>query len=162
MRRRTMLILLAAWLAAGVGAKVLRYLPEQESSATHANAAVEHFLAQAGWQPGARVPLTKAAVYEARLFVKEGCSRPLAIIVLGSADEAASMIALRFGSDVAYLEAGELTASPATSRFFARALMAGGGLLGARVLPILAVVPAPSDDELSCAPPPKRAWAAIG
>ena len=82
--------------------------------------------------------------------------------MLGSADEAASMIALRFGSDVAYLEAGELTASPATSRFFARALMAGGGLLGARVLPILAVVPAPPDDDLPCAPPPKRSWAAIG
>lgn len=156
---RTILFLVAAWLAVSITVKLARYLPERETAVARAERIVSALLAQEGWQAGARISLTKAAVYQAHLFVKPGCPRPIAIVVLGSSDEAESLISQRLGSNVAYIGAAGASAHQDIPAFVGRALMAGSTFRHA--LPTIAVSPAPTIEPHPCAPPVQAAWTAL-
>jgi hypothetical protein len=158
MRKPTKFAIMALCMLLGLGGKALRYLSEGEPAPARAGAAVEIFLAAAGWQPGRKLPLTAAGTYEVQLYRKDGCPTPIAIVVLGPADEIQSMISLKLGADVAYLEAGKLSPRPSAPGVFRHMIVAGASLMTTHVLPIIAIAPAPGVEGAPCAPPPRAAW----
>lgn len=162
MHRTLVYLLVAVWLGIGLGAKAVRYLPGREPAAAHADAVVASFLARDGWTPSGRVPLTRAGVYTAQLFTHADCARPMAVVVLGRADEASSLLRLRLGNDVAYIDAGRAFAAADLTAFLARTWRAGGGLYSGPVMPVIAVSPAPRQEATRCGPPPLERWREIG
>ena len=106
MSRVTLIALLAAWLALGIGGKVARYPPEQEAAGPRAERLVREFLGAYGWSLAERQKMTRAGLYTAQVFVKAGCDQRIAVAALGAADEAADVAVDPPGQDVAFLEDG--------------------------------------------------------
>ena len=162
MSRVTLIALLAAWLALSIGGKVARYAPEQEAAGPRAERLVREFLGAYGWSLADRQKMTRAGLYTAQVFVKAGCDERIAVAALGAADEAADVAVDQLGPDVAFLEDGRFSARPSAGAFFAGAARAGLTLESRRLLPTLAVAPAPPRTEAPCTPPPAGAWANLG
>jgi hypothetical protein len=159
---RTLIALLAAWLVMSIGGKVARYAPEQEAAGPRAERLVREFLGGYGWSLAERQKMTRAGLYAAQIFNKAGCDQRIAVAALGAADEAADVAVDRLGQDVVFLEDGQLSARPSAGAFFAGAARAGLTLDSHRLLPALAVAPAPPRTEAPCAPPPAGAWVNFG
>jgi hypothetical protein len=162
MSRVALIALLAAWLASGIGGKVARYAPEQEAAGPRAERLVREFLGAYGWSLAERQKMTRAGLYTAQIFNKAGCDQRIAVAVLGAADEAADVAVDQLGQDVVFLEDGHFSARPSAGLFFAGAARAGLTLESHRLLPTLAVAPAPRRTEAPCTPPPAGAWANLG
>ena len=122
---RTLIALLAAWLALSIGGKVARYAPEQEAAGPRADRLVREFLGAYGWSLAERQKMTRAGLYTAQIFNKAGCDQRMAVAALGAADEAADVAVDQLGQDVAFLEDGQFSARPSAGAFFASAARAG-------------------------------------
>lgn len=158
---RAVLILLATWICVSAAGKAWRYMPDRVSGEAHARQVVREFLAGEGWQFSRGVPLTRAALYQADVFEKPGCPAPMAVVVLGSADEASASIRLKLGDDVGYIDAGSRQATHDPAAFLHRVWQVAG--LGHDApLPRLAVTPAPGQGPAPCRPPELAAWAGLG
>ncbi len=163
MNRWGLALLLLAWLALGVGGKILRYSPEAEGTEHRSERLVRTFLEDRGWTFAGRKPLTAAGLYSVQSFTKPGCPHPLRIAVLGAASDVFDVVASSLGADVAFFNDGEFSPRPSKTAYVTRAARAGFNLASNRVLLPLVVAPAPKPDDPSpCAPPPPGEWSQIG
>lgn len=162
------LFLLMGLLLAGLTGKALRYFSDAPSKAVRAESAVAAFLAEDGWLPTRRTPLTAGATYSMQLYAKAECGEAMAVAVLGVGEEMTTLLTRRFAGDFAYLVGGRLTDQPPTLDFLIRSLAAGLWLRSEQVLPILVVAPKPLEETESlsqfqeCAPPSVRRWGECG
>lgn len=162
MKRLALVLLLAPWLALSTGGKVLRYAPEREASGPRAERLVRRFLEAEGWTFADRRPITGAGLYALQSFTRPGCPRPLQVAVLGLSSESAEVVRTSLGPDSAVLSDGRFSARLSATKFAEEAALAGLSLASDRIMPPLAVSPAPRPDDRSpCAPPPPADWARI-
>ena len=112
-----------------------------------ARAAVVAFLAAREWSLAGRQGLTLNDADTVQYFSRPGCPAALAVAVAPRAPEAASMLHLALGGDMRWLEGGVLYQDPPLRRQTIRVTLAAAiARLGGprdRVMPILAIAPAP-------------------
>jgi hypothetical protein len=152
-------------LVIGFGIKVDRIAePPQQPREVRARAAVVAFLTARDWRLAGRHGLTPDGGNAIQYFVRPGCPDLLAVAVVPRAPEAASMVRLALGPDMRWLEGGTLYQDPPLVRQTVRALLAAAiARLGGpadRVMPILAIAPAPGATG-ACAAPDADAWKAL-
>ncbi len=162
MDRRALIVLTGVWLVLGLGAKAMRYAPEREAIAPRAERIVKSFLAERGWLLSDRVALTRAGVYVAQVFIRDGCRDLMAVVALGAADESADVVRQALGPDMAFLQGGQIVDHPSASASLANTLHGGLRLATGDVTPVLAIAPAPGKAREVCKPPPAGDWAALG
>lgn len=133
-------ILLA--LVAGLGLRIARYGDAAPSLETRGEAAIAALLTGAGWSADQAAPLTSDGAFRVLAFRKPGCARPIAVVLLMTGAETASLALRRLGPDATVI------APPS-----------GGSM------PHMAVAPAPLSTATPmadrCAPPPLEAWHAL-
>ena len=156
------MIALAVWLAVGVGGKVVRYAPEREADGPRAERMVREFLAAHGWAFRDRRPLTEAGLYSVQSFVKTGCVRRLEVVVLGASNEASDVALDKLGPDTAFFNDGRFTARPLATAVLGQAVRGVLSLRADRIVPTLAVSPAPIGVLSSCSAPNAAEWEHLG
>nr|WP_294511530.1 hypothetical protein [uncultured Rhodopila sp.] len=152
-------------LLIGLGIKAARIAEQpMQPREKQAQVAVLAFLADRGWQPARRQGLTLDGANMIQYFSRSGCPGALAVALAPRAPEAASMLRLALGGDMRWLEAGVLYQDPPIGRQAWRVTLAAAiARLGGprdRVMPILAIAPAPGGQG-ACAPPGADAWTAL-
>ena len=163
MNTKTLTLLVVPWIALGVGLKLTRYAPEREASAPRAERLVKSFLEERGWRFEDRTRLTAAGVYAAQVFTKPGCPSKLKVVVLDLSEQATDVVRQSLGPETAFLYDGDFSTNPSPAAFAAKAVRAGLTLTADRLMPPLAVSPAPKpEDHSPCAPPPASEWIRIG
>jgi hypothetical protein len=152
-------------LVIGLGIKAARIAEKPvQPREVQAQAAVVAFLSDRGWQPAGRQGLTLDGASTIQYFSRPGCPGALAVVLAPRAPEAASMLRLALGEEMRWLEGGVLYQEPPMGRQAWRVTLAAAiARLGGprdRVMPILAISPAPGTGAV-CAPPAAEAWKAL-
>ncbi len=154
--------MLLGLLVLGLGIKAARIAePPVQPREVQARAAVVAFLAARDWRLAGRQGLTLNDADSIQYFSRPGCPAALAVAVAARAPETASMLRLALGGDMRWLEGGVLYPEPPLGRQTVRVTLAAAiARLGGprdRVMPILAIAPAPGGSG-ACATPDAEAW----
>jgi len=161
MLRPAVAAVLAAWLALGVGGKLVRYAPEREAAGPRIERLTREFLVARGWTVADRTAITGAGLYAAQSFTKPGCPRPLRVVVLGPSAEASEVVRASLGADTALVGDRRSTAETSPIAYAAGIARAGLSLSADQTTFRLAMSPAPKAGD-PCSPPAADTWATIG
>lgn len=159
---------IVAALSAGIVLKAERYLsgPVAVNGAGDAGPAVISLLARHGWSPVAD-PMVDQMPYVAAAFARPGCPGRIVVTVLGSQNGIEPLVRSLNGSDLAFVQNGQVRHEASVIRHQlgqamgavrqAIGLGSGGGF------PILAVSPAPIPGSRDiCRGPAAEAWQGLG
>lgn len=161
--RRDVILAVAGvvWLVTSVHSKAVRYGNPPEPRQVRAERMVVDFLHHSGWEAIGRRAVTSDGAYSAVVFGKHDCDPTIAVAVLGGA-ESAQAATTALGNNVAYLLAGEISATPQFGSFQRDATLSSAlALLGGpldTVAPVMGIWPAPSVSGATCDPPRTTDW----
>lgn len=158
MTQRGYVLIFAALVAIGLGARVLRYGAASDNRQAQNEALVAAFLEARGWRAGERLPLTADFTYSATPYQREGCRDPFFVSIVGGGADAAGLYS-RTGRPWVFIRKGVASASPPTWGVMIDAALSG--VRGKPLAPMLAIY-APGNANGPCAGPSLEDWATLG
>lgn len=149
-------------LAAGIGLKLARYLPDrQETDLAAVEAHVERLMQTHGWLRSPLVEDPTANLYPRMQFRRPECPEPVTVAVLGGNGEVADYFLVQHDGDAAFHQDGQLRDRPSSwARQLALLRLQLVGLSGhvsPQALPLLAIAPRPDGAGL-CRGPTWSDW----
>ena len=151
-----------AVIAAGASLKFSRYGSAHAAIPENTATDIVGTMFANGWSLTSKAESATETLYDRLSFSKAGCATVVTIAAMGGNAEAAEFFRQRHGGDAAFIQDGEIVSRPSgLRRQFAVLTHHASVALGMQagpMLPVLAISPAPVDDQDECHGPPASAW----